>query len=364
MGFLRSILSLIGDLMDDYLHSPVGEGFFMPGEWEPHARCWVQWPSRTERWRDLMPQAYAEAAEVIRAIAAFEPVSVIVREEDAAQARFACGRHDGIRFFEAPIDDCWARDTAPTFVTNGVDAIAGIAWQFNGWGNSIHHYKHDATLADRILQREKIRNFKGDMVLEGGAISADGYGTVIVTEECLLNEDRNPELTQPEIEERLALFLGVRKVLWLGGGLAADSTQGQVSRVAVFAGRDRVLVSEISDPDDLDRATLEDNRAHLENAVTARGDKLTVTSVPLPKNQLIDLDGNRLAANYLDYYVANDAVIVPSYDDPNDTVAAFIIGAVYPGRKVVQVPTPVLAQGGGAIRRLTQPEPSLPGGES
>ncbi len=295
-------------------------------------------------------------------IAAYEPVSVIVREEDAAQARFACGRNDAIRFFEAPIDDCWARDTAPLFVTDGVGAVAGIAWQFNGWGNSVHNYRHDAALADHVLQREKIRSFRGDMVLEGGAISADGYGTVIVTEECLLNEDRNPELTRPEIEERLALFLGARKVLWLGGGLAADPTQGQVSRVAVFAGRDRVLVSEISDPDDLDRATLEDNRAHLQDAVTARGDRLTVTSVPLPKNPQMDLDGKPMAANYLDYYVANGAVVVPSYGDPNDDVAALIIGSVFPGRKVVQVPTPILAKGGGAIRRLTQPEPSLPTG--
>ena len=348
--------------MDDYLHSPVGEGFFLPGEWEPHSRCWVQWPSRAERWRDLMPQAYAEAAEVIRTIAAYEPVSVIVRDEDAAQARFACGRNDAIRFFEVPIDDCWARDTAPLFVTNGTDAVAGIAWQFNGWGNSFHNFRHDAALAAHVLQREKIRSFKGDMVLEGGAISADGYGTVIATEECLLNEDRNPELTQPEIEERLALFLGARKVIWLGGGLAADPTQGQVSRVAVFAGRDRVLVSEISDPDDLDRATLEDNRAHLEDAVTARGDRLTVTSVPLPKNRHVDLDGKPIAANYLDYYVANGAVVVPSYGDPNDDVAALIIGSVFPDRKLVQSPTPILAKGGGAIRRLTQPEPSLSSG--
>ncbi len=348
--------------MDDYLHSPVGEGFFLPGEWEPHKQCWVQWPSRTDRWRDMMPQAFAEAAEVIRTIATYEPVSVVVREEDAAQARFACGRNDAIRFFEAPIDDCWARDTAPTFLSNGENAVAGIAWQFNGWGNSVHGYRNDAALSQQILEREKIKGFQADMVLEGGAISADGYGTILATEECLLNEDRNPELTRAEIEERLALFLGARKVLWLGGGLAADPTQGQVSRVAVFAGRDRVLISEISDPDDLDRATLEDNRAHLETATTARGDQLTVTSVPLPQNRQVDLEGRPLASNYLDYYVANGAVIIPSYGDPNDIVAAKIVGAAFPDRKVVQVPTPVLAAGGGAIRRLTQPEPALPGG--
>ncbi len=346
--------------MDDYLHSPVGEGFFLPGEWEPHARCWVQWPTRTDRWRDLMPQAYAEAAEVIRTIAVYEPVTVIVSEEDAAQARFACGRNEHIEYLELPIDDCWTRDTAPMYLSNLEDEIAGIAWQFNGWGNTVHGYSRDAALAAKVLESKKVRTFKADMILEGGAISADGYGTVLATEECLLNEDRNPELTRPEIEERLALFLGARKVVWLGGGLAADPTQGQVSRVAVFAGRGRVLVSEISDPDDFDRATLEDNRAHIEAAVSAKGEKLTVTSVPLPQNRQTDLDGKPLASNYLDYYVANGAVIVPAFGDAKDDVAASIIGSVFPDRKVIQVPTPVLARGGGAIRRLTQPEPALP----
>ncbi len=345
--------------MDDYLHSPVGEGFFLPGEWEPHKRCWVQWPSRAERWRDLMPQAYKEAAEVIRTIAMYEPVVVIVSEEASAQARFACGRNKNVEFLELAIDDCWARDTAPMFLSNGEDAVAGIAWQFNGWGNSVHGYAHDAALAAKVLQREGMRCFAADMVLEGGAVSTDGYGTVLATEECLFNEDRNPELTRPEIEERLALFLGARKVVWLGGGLAADPTEGQVSRVAVFAGRDRVLVSEISDPDDLDRATLEDNKAHLETAMTAKGDTLTVTSVPLPQHRQLGLDGKPLASNYLDYYVANGAVVVPAYGDPKDDIAASIIGSVFSDRKVVQVPTPVLAKGGGAIRRLTQPEPAL-----
>ena len=347
--------------MEDYLQSPVGEGFFLPGEWEPHRRCWVQWPSRAERWRDLLPQAYAETAEIARTIARFEPVYIIVRGEDVAQARFACGRNDAIRFVEYPIDDCWARDTAPMFLTNGVDKVAGIAWSFNGWGNAVHGFARDAALAGAVLKTEQIQSFAGDMVLEGGAISTDGYGTLLVTEECLLNEDRNPELRRSVIEERLALFLGARKVIWLGGGLGADPTQGQVSRVAVFAGRGTVLVSETSEKGDLDRVTLDDNRAHLELAKDAKGNSLTVTAVPLPSIPQLDMDGRRLATNYLDYYVANGAVIMPAYGDANDDVAASVVGAAFPDRQVVQVPASVLAMGGGAIRRLTQPEPTLTG---
>lgn len=360
MAKLRSVLAVFFEgIMEDFRHSPVGEGFFLPAEWEPHSCCWVQWPSRADRWRDLLPQAYAEAAEIIRTIAQFEPVCVIVREEELAQARFACGRHEDVRFVTHPIDDGWARDTSPMFVTNGADKIAGIAWQFNGWGNSVHGFSHDAALADRVLQQEGIRKFTCDMVLEAGAVSVDGYGTLLATEECLLNEDRNPELRLSEIEERLALFLGARKVVWLGGGLGADPTAGQVSRVAVFAAREHVLVSETLDPMNLDGATLRDNRAHLELAVDARGQSLKITGVPLPAGGRLDLDGKPMATNYLDYYVANGAIIMPTYNDSMDDQAAAIVAAAFPERKMVQVPATVLSLGGGAIRRFTQPQPAV-----
>jgi agmatine deiminase len=343
--------------MENFRHSPVGEGFFLPAEWEPHQSCWVQWPSRADRWRDLLPKAYTEAAEIIRAIAEFEPVNVIVREEDLGQARFACGRNEAIRFVLHPLDDGWARDTAPMFVTNGEGQIAGIEWQFNGWGNAVHGFGRDAALAGRVLDQERIRKFSGDMVLEAGAISVDGYGTLLTTEECLLNEDRNPELRLSEVEERLALFLGARKVIWLGGGLDADPTTGQVSRVAVFAEREHVLVSETLDPMNLDGATLNDNRVHLELATDAKGQAIKVTGVPLPAGGQVDLDGKPLALNYLDYYVANGAVIMPAYGDSMDDDAAAIVASAFPDRKMVQVSAAVLALGGGAIRRFTQPQP-------
>jgi len=344
--------------MEDFRHSPVGEGFFLPAEWESHSCCWVQWPSRADRWRDLLPKAYAEAAEIIRTIAQFEPVKVAVREEDLPQARFACGRIENVRFLTLPMDDSWARDTMPMFVTNGTDKVAGIDWQFNGWGHSVQGFARDAALASGVLSQERIRKFGGDMVLEAGAISVNGHGTLLTTEECLLNEDRNPELHLSEIEERLALYLGARKVIWLGGGLASDNTAGQVSRVAVFAGREHVLVSETLDPMNLDRVTLSDNRAHLELARDANGQNLKVTGVPLPAGGRLDLDGKPMAMNYLDYYVANGAVIMPVYDDSMDDQAAEIVGAAFPDRRMVQVPATVLALGGGGIRRFTQPQPS------
>lgn len=345
--------------MDDYQHSPVGEGFFLPGEWEPHARTWMQWPTRSDAWHDRMPSAYAQMAEIARVIADFEPVSILVRPEDEAQARFACGRDSKIDFVALPMDDCWARDTAPLYVTNGRDAIGGIAWQFNGWGNRVHGYAHDAALSGKLLTKQGVRCFRSDMVLEGGSLSSDGYGTVLVTEESVLGEDRNPELARGEIEERLALFLGARKIIWLGGGLGADVAGGQVSKVAVFSAPGKVLAAVATDERSFDRLTLEDNEAHLREAKDASGKMLEVTQVPLPRRQYKSLTGEELALSYLDYCVLNGAVLVPAFGDEMDDQAAAIIGAAFPGRALRQVDVSVMMLGGGALRRLTQFEPSF-----
>lgn len=345
--------------MDDYQHSPAGEGFFLPGEWEPHARTWIQWPTRADAWHDRMPSVYAQVAEIARLIGGYEPVSILVRPEDEAQARFACGRDDNIEFVVLPIDDCWARDTAPLYVTNGVDRIGGVAWQFNGWGNRVHGYAGDAALAGRLLAQQKLKCFSADMVLEGGAVSTDGFGTLLVTEDNLLGEDRNPELSQGEIEERLALFLGVRKIIWLGGGLSADSAGGHVSKVAVFCAPGKVLTAFATDERSLDRLTLEDNEAHLLTAKDASGEALEIIRVPLPKLPKKGLRGEELALSYLDYCVLNEAVLVPAFGDEMDGMAASVIASAFPGRKLVQVDVSVLALGGGALRRLTQFEPAL-----
>ncbi|MEQ9520142.1 MAG: agmatine deiminase family protein [Parvibaculum sp.] len=346
--------------MDDYQHSPVGEGFFLPGEWEPHARTWMQWPTRSAAWHDRMPSAYAQMAEIARTIAEFEPVSILVRPEDEPQAKFACGRHGNIEFVALAVDDCWARDTAPLYVTNGRGVIGGIAWQFNGWGNRVHGYAHDAALAGRLLAKQKLKCFQSDMVLEGGAVSTDGYGTLLVTEDCVLGEDRNPELSRGEIEERLALFLGARKIIWLGGGLAADAAGGHVSKVAVFSGSGTVLAARASDEKSFDRLTLEDNEVNLAKAKDASGQLLQVTAVPLPKARWKGLAGEDLALSYLDYCVLNGAVLVPAFGDEMDDIAASIIAEALPGRKLVQVDVSVIMLGGGALRRLTQFEPALP----
>ncbi len=263
---------------------PADDGLFMPAEWEPHERCWMQWPSRAEVWGDRLPQTYAAYAQVARAIAAFEPVSMVCRPEDEAQVRLACGR--GIETVPLPIDDSWCRDSGPVFLVDGKGHAAGSQWRFNAWGNAYHGYENDAAVAGLILDRLGMRKYSNNMVLEGGAISVDGYGTLLTTEECLLNDNRNPEMTRQQIEEALALTLGVARIIWLDRGLEDDETSGHVDMIASFAGEGRVLLHMPEDRRDPNYARMQDNKRRLETAKDARGRTLEVIEIPQPQRML------------------------------------------------------------------------------
>lgn len=334
---------------------PADDGLFMPAEWEPHERCWMQWPSRAEVWGDRLPQAYAAYAQVARAIAAFEPVSMVCRPEDEAQVRLACGR--GIETVPLPIDDSWSRDSGPVFLVDGKGQAAGSQWRFNAWGNAYHGYENDAAVAGLILDRLGMCKYSNNMVLEGGAISVDGYGTLLTTEECLLNDNRNPEMTRQQIEEALALTLGVARIIWLDRGLEDDETSGHVDMIASFAGEGRVLLHMPEDRRDPNYSRMQDNKRRLETAKDARGRTLEVIEIPQPQRQFRREDGRRLCTSYVNSYIANGAVIMPIYDDPNDDVAAGIMAEAFPGRKIETVPALEIAIGGGSIHCITQQQP-------
>lgn len=336
--------------------SPAADGLAMPAEWEPHARCWMQWPARGDLWGERLPEVYRAYAEVARAIARFEPVSMVARPDDEAQARLACG--PDVEVVPLEIDDSWARDTGPIFVTDGNGGVAGVHWQFNGWGNVYHGYANDAAVGGRILERLGMRVYSGPMVLEGGSVCVDGQGTLLTTEECLLNDNRNPELTHREIEERLALFFGVRKIVWLDRGLVDDETSGHVDGVACFAAPGRVLLHMPEDPADPNYERMVENRTRLTAATDAHGRRFEIVEVPQTRNTYPTSDGRQAGDSYINFYIANGAVIVPSYHDPHDAKAAEIIGSAFPGRDVVQVPGSEIARGGGVIHCITQQQPA------
>ena len=198
---------------------PVRDQFYMPAEWAPHERTWMQWPCRVAPWGTPEGMAFARQAfgQVARTIATFEPVTMVVRPQDRAEAQLVLGPK--IEIFEAPIDDSWARDSGPTFLVDGKGGRAGIQWRFNAWGTKYTPFDSDASIATKILTSQKLRVYDGPLTVEGGALHVDGAGTLLVTEQCLLNENRNPELTRQQIEARLALYLGVLRIVWLGDGL-------------------------------------------------------------------------------------------------------------------------------------------------
>lgn len=334
------------------MRTPRDAGFFMPAEWAPHKRCWMAWPCHAEWWGDAagLRTAGRAYAAVATAIARFEPVVMVARPDQAAEARAVLGTGADITVVEAPLSDSWTRDTGPSFVIDGKGGLAGVDWGFNAWGLNYTDFAADAALARRILAEAGARRFVGPMIFEGGAISVDGQGTALTTEQCLLNPNRNPHMTRADIEAALRDFLGIDRLVWLKQGLENDETDGHVDEVASFVAPGRVLILDSSDPTDPNTATLAENHAILRDA------GVEVLTVPQPS---IRRDGphGRITTSYANFYIANGGVIVPAYDDPMDREAEAVFRAAFPDRQVVMVPSLDIAAGGGNIHCITQQEP-------
>jgi agmatine deiminase len=334
---------------------PVRDGFAMPAEWTAHARTWMAWPCRLEPWgsQEGLLRARVAFAKVARAISGFEKITMAVRPQDREEAQLACGK--GIEFFEVPLDDSWARDIGPLFVTNENEEVSGVHWRFNAWGNKYLSFDASVAFGERVMEALDMRFYDGPMVLEGGSIGVDGRGTLLTTEQCLLNANRNPGLTRQQIEERLALYLGVNKIVWLGEGLADDETDGHVDNVACFAGSNRVLLHMPKDGEN--RRAMQDNLARLKSARDLMGRPFEVIELPEPEAQERE-DGRRLLLSYVNFCFTNYGLVMPAFDDPADADAASTMARVFPDRRIVQVPALDIVQGGGGIHCITQQQPA------
>ncbi len=332
----------------------------MPAEWERHVRTWMAWPSTGYTLGETPAQAdeaRATWAAVALAIADFEPVSLIVTAEAASIARDYLGRRTRhpITLVEAELDDAWMRDIGPTFVIDG-DRIAGIDWVFNGWGaQGWARWDLDAQIASHICSHEQIDTLRSPLVNEGGGIHVDGAGTVLVTDTVQRDPGRNPNWTRDEVEAELSRTLGVERVVWLPRGLTRDydefGTRGHVDIVACFVPDGRVLVHDQRDPHHPDLAVSEEIRSTLHDA--------GLETIDLPAPTVLRDDEGWVDYSYVNHYVVNDGVILCSFDDPNDQIAADILRQVYPGRDVVLVDArPLFARGGG-IHCITQQQPSV-----
>lgn len=340
------------------MSNPFDDGFAMPGEWANHARCWMAWPVRAETWGEHLEAAQQAAAEIANTVAQFEPVSMVVKPKNVAEVSLLTG--PGVNQMSMQHDDCWIRDIGPTFVVNDHNEVAGVDWQFNGWGHRYadSDYERDAAVAASMIESLKMRRYPGDLVVEGGALHVDGEGTLVTTESVLLNANRNPDKSREQIEESLIRHLGVKQVIWLGEGLQDDFGGGHVEKVARFVRPGVVLALTCSDTADPNHRVLSDNLARLKAAKDASGRELEVIEVEQPRPQF-DAEGRRLALSYVNFYLPNNAVILPAYEDGAADKRAFdTISKLFPKREVIQLPAIELAYGGGGIHSICLPQPA------
>jgi agmatine deiminase len=324
----------------------------MPAEWAPHEMTLVAWPQREEAWRGTtIEEARDTHAEVVAAIADFEPVLLVVAPDQTADARRRVPSGN-VEIFEAPIDDSWLRDSGPIIVT-GEGRRAGVDFVFNGWGEAFHPFDNDAAVAARILDHLGIERIPVDMVLEGGSIAVDGQGTLVTTSQCLLDPSRNPDLDRAAIEEKLAGALNVDDFVWLDRGLVEDGdTDGHVDNVFAFTepGKGLLQTAPEGDPN---------HENSKENARLLREAGIEVVELDLLPR--IDRDGEPIVVPYTNFYIANGALIVPvSGMDPDmDAQALELLGRLYPGREAVGIDGRTLALGGGGIHCITQQVPAV-----
>ena len=330
------------------------DGFAMPPEWAPHERTLMAWPCRRDMWGRQLQAAYAEYAGVANAIVAFEPVTMVCASlDDAAHAR---ARLSGdVEIVRLPADDSWLRDSGPIFVVSGDGRRAGVHFGFNSWGGKFSPWDKDAAIGGLLVDLLGNSCYDAtDFVLEGGSIGVDGTGLLITTEQCLLAPTRNPDLGAAEIEQRLRESLGVSDVLWLGDGLVEDrDTDGHVDLIAAFtAARELLLLS--CPPGDPNHERMAENRARAETA------GLSVIDFPLLAR--VEVGGEPVAMSYLNFYVANGCVVVPTAGTASDREALERIAAAYPGREVIGTPGATTAWGGGGPHCITQqvPSPQIP----
>lgn len=321
----------------------------MPAEWRPHERCVMAWPARASMWGSQFAAAKADYAEVARVIARTEPVLMVAHPGAGKEAEVACAS-DNVEVVEWPIDDSWTRDIGAVVVIDG-DERAAVDFAFNAWGEKFRPYDEDARFGARMCDALEIERIDvSSFVLEGGAITVDGEGTLVTTEQCLLNPNRNPTLSRTEIEAELRRRLGVQRIVWLPYGvLEDDDTDGHVDNVAAFVAPGRVIAQTTADPDDPNHERLRRNVAVLYEA--------GLEVVELDVLPAATVDGTRVVVPPLNAYLANQSVVVPVLDGVSARRALAIWQEVFPDREVIGVPGATLAYGGGGVHCITQQVP-------
>jgi agmatine deiminase len=343
------------------------EGFRWPAEWERHRATWLSWPHNPDTWPGCLAGAEEAFVAMARALHGREGLRVNVRSEaEAGRVRGLLAKEgvtEAVELLVIPTDDAWVRDHGPTFVVRPGE-LAVVDFGFDAWGRKYPPWERDAAVPRRIAEARGLRRFEPGFVLEGGSVDGDGEGTVLTTTQCLLHPNRLVEGEAPRtregMEARLAAWLGAERVLWLGDGIEGDDTDGHVDDVARFVAPGVVVAAEQPDRADPDHAPLAENLTRLRAMRDARGRRLDVVALPMPPR--LEAGGARCPASYANFYLANEVVLVPVFDAPQDARALAILRELLPGREVLGIPARTLVVGLGAVHCLTQQEPEPPPG--
>jgi agmatine deiminase len=343
--------------------TPAQLGYRMPAEWGPHQATWLSWPHKEASWPGKIDRIHPVYARMAAALARSETVHINVAgaamEAGCREHLREAGAAGDIRFHHFPTNDAWCRDHGAIFVVRdraGRRELAATGWGYNAWGNKYPPFDLDEQIPRRMAQHLGVPRFDGGMILEGGSIDVNGDGLLLTSESCLLNPNRNPELSREQIETRLKQMLGIEKILWLGDGIVGDDTDGHIDDLTRFVAADTVVTAVERDPSDENYRVLQENLSRLRGMTDQRGQPLRIVELPMPP--AVVYQEQRLPASYANFYIANRVVLLPTYDDPRDGEARDVLQSLFPGREVVGIDCTDLIWGLGAFHCLTQQVPS------
>ncbi len=345
-------------------NSPKKAGYRFPAEWEKHEATWLTWPHKEASWPGKLDTIYAPYCEFIKVVAKGEKVRINVNDE--ATKAFATGKLaeagadlSQIEFYFNPSNDAWCRDHGPAFLLNrgAAEPKMIVDWGYNAWGGKYPPFEQDDVIPTRIGDHFGLPVFHPGIVMEGGSVEFNGAGTILTSRACLLNENRNPELNQEQIETFLKECYGAEQVLWVGDGIVGDDTDGHIDDITRFVNANTVLTVVESNPLDENYLLLQENLEELKAMRLINGEPLQILKLPMPSPVIYE--DTRLPASYANFYIANAAVIVPTFRDVNDEPALEIIRQAFPDRKVVGIDSTDIIWGLGSFHCLSQQEPAV-----
>jgi agmatine deiminase len=341
--------------------TPAALGYRMPAEWEPHAATWLSWPRREGI---SFPESFDRVLPALRAMleAIIESEEVCINVSNGAHEAEARAVLNGlsmerVTFHRIQTNEPWCRDHGPIFLARDVDPkLAIVDWDYNAWGNKYPPFDLDEVVPARVAQILDLPVFYPHMILEGGSIDVNGAGALLTTESCLMNKNRNPNLSRDEIEQCLRDYFGVQEILWLGEGIEGDDTDGHIDDLARFVSENTVVTVVEESREDDNYEPLQENLARL-RAMKTGDDKIDIITLPMPKK--IMREGQRLPASYANFYIANTCVLVPTFADPADEIALSILQERFPDRRVIGIDCRELIWGLGTFHCLTQQQPAV-----